>query len=263
VFVLAGSRNFTGAPAMCAQAALVSGAGAVVLGVPRSIHATLASRLTEVIIEPLAETSDGTIAESAGADIWKRVEWADTVVIGPGLSRQAETDKLILSLVASIQKPLILDADGLNAAATDVSVFNSRKGETVLTPHSGELGRLTGIGAAQIEVSRVESARAAARRFGGVVVLKGAPTATADAGGDVYLNSTGNPGMATIGAGDVLTGLIAGLRAQGMTSLEAAYSGVFIHGLAGDLGATRRGERSLLALDILEHVPSALVRLEK
>jgi ADP-dependent NAD(P)H-hydrate dehydratase / NAD(P)H-hydrate epimerase len=263
VFVLAGSRNFIGAPAMCSQAALIAGAGAVVLGIPRSIHATLASKLTEVIIEPLDETSDGTIAESAEADIRKRVEWADSVVIGPGLARQAETDKLILSLVASIQKPLILDADGLNAAATDVSVFNRRRGETVLTPHTGELGRLTGIGAGEIERSRVESARAAARRFGCVVVLKGAPTATADAGGDVYLNSTGNPGMATIGAGDVLTGLVAGLRAQGMTSLEAAYSGVFIHGLAGDLGAARLGERSLLALDILEHVPPALVRLEK
>ncbi len=263
VFVLAGSRNFTGAPAMCAHAALVSGAGAVVLGAPRSIQGTLGSKLTEVIVEPLDETVEGTVAASAADAIRKRVEWADAVVIGPGLSRNAETDKLILSMVSTIVKPLILDADGLNAVATDTSVFGKRTGETVLTPHSGELGRLTGSGASQIEQSRVESARAAARRFGCVVVLKGAPTATADSKGDVYLNSTGNPGMATIGSGDVLTGVIAGLLAQGMTSIQAAYSSVFIHGLAGDLAASKLGERGLLALDILDHVPSAMVRLGK
>jgi ADP-dependent NAD(P)H-hydrate dehydratase / NAD(P)H-hydrate epimerase len=263
VFVLAGSRNFTGAPAMCAQAALVSGAGAVVLGVPRSIHATLASKLTEVIIEPLDETSEGTIAESARDAIHKRLAWADAVVVGPGLSRQAETDRFVLSLIASIQQPLILDADGLNVAAMDVSLLEKRKSEMVVTPHSGELARLTGHSAEEIERSRVESVRTAAERFHSVVVLKGAPTATADSGGDVYLNSTGNPGMATIGSGDVLTGLIAGLRVQGMTSLQAAYGGAFLHGLAGDIGAERVGQRSLLALDILDHIPSALMRLEK
>ncbi len=263
VFVLAGSRNFTGAPAMCAQAALVSGAGAVIVGAPQSIRGTLAAKLTEVIIEPLDETPAGTVAESAGEAIRKRVEWADVVVIGPGLSRNAETDRLILSLLSTIEKPLVLDADGLNAAATDPSVFTKRPGETVLTPHAGELGRLTGSSAAEIERRRVESAREAAGHFGGVLVLKGASTATAEPRGDVYLNSTGNPGMATIGSGDVLTGLIAGLRAQGMTSLQAAYGGVFLHGLAGDLAAAELGQRGLLALDILDHVPAAMRKIEK
>lgn len=261
VFVIAGSRNFTGAPAMCAQAALVSGAGAVVLGAPRSIQSTLGAKLTEVIIEPLEETAEGTIAESAIEVIRKRVEWADTVVIGPGLSRNAGTDRLVLSLIGSIEKPLILDADGLNAATTDVSVFRKRKGEIILTPHSGELGRLTGNQASEIELNRVESARLAARRFGSVVVLKGAPTATANAEGDVFLNSTGNPGMATVGSGDVLTGVIAGLRAQGTEGIHAAYSGVFIHGMAGDLAALKLGERGLLAMDILRHIPFAMVKV--
>ena len=263
VFVLAGSRSFTGAPAMCARAALLSGAGAVILGVPRSIQNMLASKLTEVIIEPLEETPEGTVAESAGDAIRKRVEWADTVVIGPGLSRNAETDRLILSLIASIEKPLVVDADGLNAAATDPAVFKNRSGETVLTPHAGELARLTGGQAGEAGRNRVEQARDAANRFGVVVVLKGAPTATADVSGNVYLNSTGNPGMATIGSGDVLTGLIAGLRAQKMKTIEAAWSGVFIHGLAGDLAASELGERSLLAMDILERVPAAFVQSEK
>jgi NAD(P)H-hydrate epimerase len=263
VFVLAGSRNFTGAPSMCAQAGLLSGAGAVVLAAPKSIHRILASKLTEVIIEPLEETAEGTVAESAVEAIWQRVDWADVMVIGPGLSRNAETDRLVLSLIAGVHKPLILDADGLNAAATDPAVFKKRSGETVLTPHAGELARLVGSSALQIERNRVESAREAAGRLASVVVLKGASTATADIGGDVYLNSTGNPGMATIGAGDVLTGLIAGFRAQGMTSLQAAYGGAFVHGLAGDLAASELGERSLLAMDILGHIPSALVTIER
>ena len=263
LFVLAGSRNFTGAPAMCAQAAMVSGAGAVILGAPKSIHHTLAAKLTEVIIEPLEETAEGTIAESAMDVIRKRVEWADAVAIGPGISRNPETDRLVLSLIAQVKKPLILDADGLNAAATDPTIFERRSGETVLTPHTGELGRLVRSEAADIERTRVESARRAARQFGAVVVLKGASTATADVSGDVYLNPTGNPGMATIGVGDVLTGLIAGLRAQGLTSLQAAYGGVFIHGLAGDVAASHRGERSILALDILAAVPSAFGKVER
>jgi hydroxyethylthiazole kinase-like uncharacterized protein yjeF len=263
LFVLAGSRNFTGAPVMCAQAALVSGAGAVVLGAPRSIHHTLATKLTEVIIEPLEETVEGTIGEAALHAIRRRIEWADAVVIGPGLSRSAETDRLVLSLIVEEEKPLILDADGLNAAATDPAVFRKRRGETVLTPHAGELGRLVGKSASDIEQTRVQQAREAAGQFGSIVVLKGASTATADVAGDVYVNSTGNPGMASIGVGDVLTGLIAGFRAQGMTSLEAAFGGVFVHGLAGDLAASQLGERSVLALDVLAFVPSALRKVER
>jgi ADP-dependent NAD(P)H-hydrate dehydratase / NAD(P)H-hydrate epimerase len=262
VFVLAGSRNFTGAPTMCAQAALISGAGAVVLGAPRSIHPILSSKLTEVIIEPLDETSEGTIAASAVEAIRRRVEWADAVVIGPGMSRHPETDELVRSLLSTVRKPVILDADGLNAAAVDISVFKNHPGELVLTPHSGELGRLTGDSSGQIEKDRVQSARDASSRFGCVVVLKGASTATADVDGNVYLNSTGNPGMATIGSGDVLTGIIGGFRAQGMTGNEAAYAGVFVHGRAGDLAAAQLGERSLLALDILQSVPAALRSIE-
>ena len=257
VFVLAGSRSFTGAPAMCAEAALRAGAGAVVLGAPRSIHQVLARKLTEVIVDPLAETEAGTVALASAEEIDRRVEWADVVVVGPGLSRDPETDRLVQDTVSRCRKPLLLDADGLNALGQKPKRISKRKAPTVVTPHAGELGRLTGQPSAGVEADRVSSARDAAYQFRAVVALKGAPTVTAEPGGATYVNSTGNPGMATIGSGDVLSGLVAGLWAQGMDPLAATYAGVFLHGKAGDIAADCYGERSLLAMDICKHLPEA------
>ncbi len=262
VFVIAGSREFSGAPLMCAQAALRSGAGAVILGVPRSIHATMARKLTEVIVVPLEETVDGTVALAALSRIREKAGWADVVVLGPGLSRNDETDLMVREAVATIERPLVLDADGLTALVGKTGLLKRRKGETILTPHAGELSRLTGESARSIELRRVEAVREAARLFEAVVILKGSPTATSTPAGDVYLNSTGNPGMATIGSGDVLTGLVAGLGAQGMPSHAAAWGGVYIHGAAGDISAMRLGQRSILAHDILDAVPDAIQSVE-
>jgi hydroxyethylthiazole kinase-like uncharacterized protein yjeF len=279
VFVLAGSRNFTGAPALCAQAALVSGAGAVILGVPRSIHQILARKLTEVILLPLDETDGGTVAPSAAPAIMEKAAWADTVALGPGLGRNGATDDLVRALLKQIQAPVVLDADGLTALGSPAKAvlgrgplargalargaLARRPGKTVLTPHAGELGRLMGMSAADIEGARVDSAREAASRFGCTVVLKGAPTVTAGDDGSVYINSSGNPGMATIGMGDVLTGLIAGLCAQGMSPEDAAFAGVYIHGEGGDRAAARLGQRSLLAHDVLDEIPRTLLSLEE
>ncbi|MGB6033278.1 MAG: NAD(P)H-hydrate dehydratase, partial [Bacteroidota bacterium] len=257
VFVLAGSRSFTGAPAMCAEAALRAGAGAVVLGAPRSIHQVLTRKLTEVIVSPLAETEGGTVALASTEEIDRRVDWADVVVVGPGLSRDPETDRVIQYTVSRCRKPLLVDADGLNALGPNPKSISKRKAPTVVTPHAGELGRLTGQPSISIEADRVSSARAAARQFRAVVALKGAPTVTAEPGDVSYVNSTGNPGMATIGSGDVLSGLVAGLWAQGMDSAAATYAGVFLHGKAGDIAAACYGERSLLAMDICKHLPEA------
>jgi NAD(P)H-hydrate epimerase len=262
VLMIAGSRNFTGAAYMSAQSAMRSGVGAVVLGLPVSIHQLMAKKLTEVILLPLPETSSGTIARSAVGQIRERLSWADTVVIGPGLSRNDETDSLVLELLSSLDRPVVLDADGLNAVATDTAVLRRRRAPTVLTPHAGELSRLTGESAAEIERIRIEAAREAAARFGCVVVLKGAPTVTADRTGGVYVNPTGNPGMATIGSGDMLTGLLAGLMAQGMQGAPAAWCAVYLHGRAGDLAAAQLGQRSLLALDILHSIPAAIMDTE-
>jgi NAD(P)H-hydrate epimerase len=258
VLVLAGSRSFTGAPALCALSALRSGAGAVVLAVPRSIVPILAKKLTEVIIMGLDETPEGTIALSAFDELAGRLSWADVAVVGPGLSRNDQTDRLVRSIVSEVRRPMVIDADGLNAMAGNIRHLRRRKEPTILTPHSGELARLTGDSATVIERMRVDSARKAARSLQSVLVLKGAPTVTARPDGTVFVNSTGNPGMATIGSGDVLTGVCASLCAQGAGADAAAFAAVYLHGLAGDLAAQRYGQRSILAGDILEHLPRAL-----
>jgi hydroxyethylthiazole kinase-like uncharacterized protein yjeF len=258
VLVIAGSRSFTGAPAMTALASLRSGAGAVILAAPRSIQQVLARKLTEVICLGLEETAEGTISPAAMTALREKFSWADVIALGPGLSRHPDTDRLVLELLQAWGGRLVLDADGLNALAGHAGVLRRRRGETVITPHAGELSRLTGATASQIELDRVASSRGAAKLFGATVMLKGAPTATATRSGTVYVNSTGNPGMATIGSGDVLTGLVAGLLAQGMETVSAAYSGAYLHGLAGDLAATRYGQRGVLASDILEQLPQAI-----
>jgi NAD(P)H-hydrate epimerase len=260
VLVIAGSRNFTGAPALTALSALKTGAGAVVLCVPASIHGMLVRKLTDVILTPCAETSSGTFGIAALAEIAERLSWADVVVLGPGLSRHEETDRLVHRLVAEIPCPLLLDADGLNAMSGKTAILKRRKSPTILTPHTGELSRLVGGESATHDRLRVDAARKSARALRSILVLKGAPTVTAH-NGTAIVNSTGNPGMATIGSGDVLGGIIAGLIGQHLPCFESAYAGVYIHGKAGDSAAAHFGERSILATDILAHIPDALKAL--
>jgi NAD(P)H-hydrate epimerase len=263
VLLIAGSRNFTGAPVMSAVSAMKAGAGAVILAVPKSIHAALVKKATEVMLLPLDETDEGTIALKAANDIMKKLPWADVVALGPGLAQNLETRELVHKLVREIYKPLVLDADGLGMMAYDISLLKKRRFETIITPHVGELRLLTQLDRDFIELNRVEVARVQARKLNSVLVLKGSPTVTGTPDGKAFLNSTGNPGMATAGSGDVLTGIIASFLAQGMLSEEAAYAGALVHGLAGDIGAKKFGERSLMALDILDCIPEALMRIER
>jgi ADP-dependent NAD(P)H-hydrate dehydratase / NAD(P)H-hydrate epimerase len=257
VLVIAGSRAFTGAPVLASLSALKTGAGAVVLCVPASIHPMLVRKLTDVIVAPCVETSEGTLAYRSLEELERRLAWADAVILGPGLSRHEETDTLIRTLVSRIPCPLLLDADGLNAISGYTQVLRGRKAPTVLTPHTGELARLVGGDSPSLDRYRVEAARKASRELSAIVVLKGAPTVTASAGTSV-VNSTGNPGMATIGSGDVLGGVIAALMSGHVQSFEASYAGVYLHGKAGDLAADHFGERSIMASDILAYVPAAL-----
>jgi len=261
VLVVGGSRAYTGAPLMTAQAAMKSGAGAVVLAIPDSIHGPLARRVSEVIIARLPETPGGALGREALSSLLERAIWADAVAIGPGLSRNEETMELVREFVASVKKPCIIDADGLFAFRSDQTILRRRTAPTIVTPHAGEFGILTGVPLSALEQDRVGAARTAAMRMRTIVVLKGAPTVIAAPDGSVYVNSTGNPGMATIGSGDVLTGMIGGLAAQGMEPIGAAYAGVFLHGLAGDIGALRHGQRSLLATDIVESIAGAFTQL--
>lgn len=264
IFVLAGSKGFTGAAALCASAALRAGAGAVILGTPESVYAVLARKLNETIVLPLPATPDGTLSLQGEEKIVDKLSWADVVVIGPGLSQQEETQKLIQSLIRNAKGNLVLDADGLNAIAMlGTRTLKKSNASVILTPHTGELSRLIGSSSADIERTRIESARKASKSLRATVVLKGAPTATAAEGGEVYLNSTGNPGMATVGSGDVLSGIIASFWAQRMQKEAAAYSAVYTHGFAGDLAAKALGERSIVAQDLVDFLPQAFQTIER
>ncbi|MBM4160563.1 MAG: NAD(P)H-hydrate dehydratase [Ignavibacteria bacterium] len=263
VFILAGSKGFTGAAFLCASAALKAGTGAVILGTPESVYPILGRRLTETIVTPLPATAQGSISGAALDIIHEKLAWADVAVIGPGVSTNAETQDLLTTILRKYGGKMVLDADALRAVGwIGLKKLRRLKGSFVLTPHSGELARLVDIPSTEIEAHRISVARDAATASGATIVLKGGPTATGTSDGTVFLNSTGNPGMATVGSGDVLAGLIASLWAQGMKREAAAYSGVFLHGLAGDIAREEYGERSIVAQDLVDKLPAAIQRVE-
>lgn len=264
IFIIAGSQGMTGAAAMTANSAMRSGAGAVILGVPQTIYPILAKKLTEVMVIPLPSTVDGTLAMEAYDDIAKHIDWADMVICGPGVSRNRDTRDLIWRIVSECSKDMLIDADGLNCVSEKISIVNKRKCRNlIITPHVGELSRLTGMRSDRIETNRVTVARQVAQRFKLTLVLKGAPTVIADEGGNVFINSTGNPGMASAGMGDVLAGVIGGLYSQGMNRTEAAWSGVYLHGRAGDVAKQKYGEKGLMAMDVLHCIPEVILEIEK
>jgi NAD(P)H-hydrate epimerase len=263
ILVLAGSKGLTGAAALCCTSALRAGAGAVVLGTPEPVYPILARKLTETMVFPLPATSAGTLGLAALDIIRERISWADVLVIGPGLSLNLETQQLILKILLEYRGKTLIDADGLNALAVDgIHKLRSSRAQFILTPHVGEFSRLSKISSNNVEEHRIKVARELSKRIGGTIVLKGVPTIIASKDGSAFLNSTGNPGMATAGTGDVLSGIIAGLWAQGMSDVEAAWAGVYLHGLSGDIVAKKIGERSLVANDIIEYLSAALQSVE-
>jgi len=263
VFVLAGSRGFTGAAYLCSMAVLRSGAGAVILGTPEAVYPILGRRLTEAIVKPLQSTSEGTIALGAFEEIQDKLHWADVVVLGPGLSTNAETLQLVRKILTSHVGKFVIDADALRVVG-DIGLqkLARSKSRYILTPHSGEYARIIGVPAKEIEIDRIGMARKGAVKGRLTLILKGGPTAIGTKGGEVYVNSTGNPGMATVGAGDVLTGIVASLWAQGSTEEAAAFSGVYLHGLSGDISKELQGERSVIAQDLIDQLPQAFRRIE-
>ena len=270
VFVLAGSTGMTGAAVLASQAALRAGAGLVTLGIPKSLNSIVEAKLSEVMTAPLPETTEGSLALTAKPEILEFIERTSSVLaIGPGLSQHPETVDLIQGLLRETDRPSVIDADGLNALAdgkmhrspsqsTIANLRSSLPSQSVLTPHPGEMARLSGLSVPDIEKNRIGIAREFAQEKGVTLVLKGVPTVIALHTGEVWLNSTGNPGMATGGMGDVLTGLIAGLLAQGVPFLEAGVLGAYLHGLAGDISAEMTGTHGLVAGDVLEVIPKAI-----
>lgn len=261
VLVVAGSQGMAGAAALASLAALKSGAGVVTLGVPKSLQDIMHVKLTEVMTRALPETESGSVSLQAQALLDGALRSVEALAIGPGLSMHSETAQLVRNVVMTASVPTVIDADGLNAIAQDPGTLKTSKAPIVLTPHPGEMAKLTGLAVQEVKRDRLTVALKAAAQWGKVVVLKGARTIVADPSGKAYINPTGNPGMATAGSGDVLTGVVAGLLAQGLGPLEAAVLGVYVHGLAGDIAVTRCGQMGLVAGDILDNVPEALVRL--
>lgn len=261
VTVVAGSGGMAGAATLASRAALRGGAGMVMLGAPAGLMDALTARHTEVMLRGLPETTEGTISLAAGSDIEALLSWADVLAIGPGLTRHEETAALVRRVVSNSERPVVIDADGVNAFAGKPDGLAGTAPEIIMTPHVFELSRLTGMAADDIEADRVGAARQAAGSLQVTLVLKGAASLVASPGGQVSVNPTGNPGMATAGSGDVLTGLIAALLGQGLRAWDAARLGVYLHGLAGDLGAEAMGPHSLVAGDLIDHLPAAFLRM--
>ncbi|MFL6198090.1 MAG: NAD(P)H-hydrate dehydratase [Thermoanaerobaculia bacterium] len=258
VLILAGSPGKAGAAILAARAAVRSGAGLVTAAVPASILDVVDLGSIESMTLPLPDLSLERVLEAA--------EGKSVLAMGPGLGQEKETAEAVRRIALEVPLPLVLDADGINAFAPPAGTapeLAGRSAETVLTPHPGELGRLLGIPTSEVQADRIAAARRAAAEAEAVVVLKGYRTLVATPGGEVHVNPTGNPGMATGGTGDVLTGLIAGLLAQGLGALDAARLGVYLHGLAGDLAAARTGEAALAAGDLLTYLPAAFLEVEE
>ena len=267
VLVVAGSTGMTGAAALASEAALRAGTGLVTLAIPKHLNPILEGLLPEVMTLPLPETDAGSLAVSATSTILEFAEKTKSVLaVGPGLSQNPETISLVHQLVREHQEQklglrLVIDADGLNALAQARELLALLDRETVLTPHPGEMVRLTNTPISTLEADRISTAQQFANEHGVTLVFKGAPTVTGTPNGNVWINSTGNPGMGTGGMGDVLTGIIAGLMAQGVSSERAAGLGVYLHGLAGDIASERLGMHGLIASDVLKAVPEAISSL--
>ncbi len=259
VLVVAGSRGMAGAAALCAQAALGSGAGLVHLALPEEVYPIASSQVPCVICHPMPQTDSGALSRKALDDLDQLASQNDVVALGPGLTTEKETTDLILHLIANVEKPMVVDADGINMLATETAVLSKSKGPRILTPHPGEMARLAGKTAADVQSGRTDTAADFAEEYGIILVLKGANTVVTD-GKSVYVNQTGNSGMATAGSGDVLTGLTAGLRGQGLSDFEAARLAVYLHGLAGDVAKCNLTEYAMTAHDILDLLPQAFAK---
>lgn len=273
ILIIAGSRGKTGAAFMCAKACLRAGAGLVTVGVPESLMDVFQSRAVEEMTLVLPDKGDGTLSSKAALKILEFVSAkADALAIGPGMSDTNDVKNIISEIVLNSTKPVVLDADALNALSGNKAILKSAKAPLILTPHPGEMARLTqgtkgqrvkGSEIKAIEKDRINTAMSFAKETRTYLVLKGVPTIVSEPEGRAYINSTGNSGMASGGSGDVLAGMIASFLGQGLNPLEASVIGVFMHGYAGDIAASKKGEHSLIASDIIESIPEAFLSMRQ
>ncbi len=276
VVLIAGSTGMTGAAALASLSCLRAGAGMAILGTPVTLNPIMEMKLTEVMTHPLPDVrKKGALALRGLGEVRELLKWGDCCAIGPGLGQHFETIELVRRLVGKLQMPAVIDADGLNALAKDISIVKGCKAPLILTPHIGELSRLSGVPASEIAKDKIKYASEFAREYNCVLVFKGAPTIISEPGGQTYVNPTGNAGMATAGSGDVLTGIIVGLLAQKLMlphrprekgkdvkeiMLDSALAGVYIHGLTGDLAKEEKGEMGMIAGDMMDKISAAVSR---
>jgi len=258
VLFVAGAAGYLGAPYFAAHSFLKAGGGYSRLAAPASIAPYIAAKGSEIVLIPLAETKSGSLASRNRDTLLGLAERMDMVVVGPGLSLDREAQDLARDLAANVEKPLIIDGDGLTAVSAKPEILKGRKGPVILTPHPGEMSRLTGKTVGEINEDKIGLLQKTAGELRAVVVLKGAHTLIGYPDGQVFINLSGNPGMAKAGTGDVLTGTIAAMNGLGLPVPEAARMGVFVHGFAGDLAAEARGEDGISAADIMAFLPIAL-----
>ncbi len=263
VVIIGGSQGMTGAAVLAARGALRAGAGLVYLGLPASLQALAEMKATEVITFGLPETPEATLSKDAYERIVELVPGSSVIAVGPGMGRHSDSIPLLRKVISNTRVPVVVDADGLNALAEDMDMLDSIRVPLILTPHPGEMARLTKMESSDVQKNRLKVVEEASRHWGAVVVLKGARTLVASPAGQTFINVTGNPGMATGGTGDVLTGVIAAFIGQGLVPLEAAALAAYIHGAAGDYVSLEKGERGLTAEDLVEHLPFVLRALEK
>jgi hydroxyethylthiazole kinase-like uncharacterized protein yjeF len=261
VLLCCGSTGKIGAGILASRGALKAGAGLVTLAVPASAVMYTDTATPEVMVQPLPETTEGCLSSQGFKAIETLMGSMDAIAIGPGLSTDPEVGKLVEMVLLNIDRPAVVDADALNVLAGNIGILKKRSSSTVLTPHPGEMARMLDTDIATVQRDRIGAALSAASASGAVVVLKGAGTVIADPDGSYFINTTGNPGMATGGSGDVLTGIIGSLLAMGHGPLESSVGAVYLHGAAGDLAAQSVSEHALTASDIVDFLGPALREL--
>ncbi|NOZ63361.1 MAG: NAD(P)H-hydrate dehydratase [Caldiserica bacterium] len=258
ILFVAGARGYYGAPYFAALSFLKAGGGYSRLATPKSVMPHIGSKGSEIVFLPLEETESGSIAKSAKERIMEIARGVDMVVIGPGLSLHEETQELVGEIVNSLDKPLLIDGDGLTAISREKSCLAKRESPTVLTPHPGEIARIKNCSTREVIENKIDVLREVSRELKAITVLKGAHTLIGYPEGEIFVNMSGNSGMATAGSGDVLTGTIAAMYGLGLNIKEAVRMGVFVHGASGDLASWEKGEDGITAQDILDYLPKTM-----
>lgn len=263
VLFVAGASHYYGAPVLTALSFLKAGGGYSRLAAPRPMTPFLSAGAREVVLVPQQETATGSLALENVDGLLALSETVDMVVLGPGMSLDPETQELARRLTAEVRKPLLVDGDGLSALAGETGILRDRKAETVLTPHLGEMARLTGIEAAEIDRNKIVVLQEAASQWQTVVLLKGPHSLVGYPDGRVFINLSGNSGMATAGSGDVLAGAIAAMYGLGLALPDSVRTGCHVHGIAGDLAAAEKGQDGMTAQDILDKLPASTKALRE